>query len=181
MPDPALCTESANENYFFGTFSLFLQPSGGAEFDVGNIDAGGFLHTPNILEHRRGTDNSLDAVFVLGRDYTINFTADEITSINLATLLNEIQANIAGGCKIPLTGGRCVTTYGARLLAAFPCGTKTIEITFWRAFVLGEFELAFTREGFAQLPGTIRSAACDTSHPAEPYGQIIISGAVCAS
>ena len=36
MPDPALCTETLETTIKTGTFRLFLQESGGVEFEVGD-------------------------------------------------------------------------------------------------------------------------------------------------
>jgi hypothetical protein len=181
MPNPALCTEAIDQALTFGTFQLFIQTAGGAEQEVGNIAAGSFQYTPNILEHRRGIDNSLDAIFAIGRDYIINFTTDRTTAFVLSRLLNETPVNVAAGCKIPLTGSRCTTSYGARLLHYFPCGTQSLEITFWRAVILSEFTQEFQRETFAEVQGTIKALSCASAHPNEPYGQIIFSGTCPAS
>ncbi len=178
MPnDPALCTESANPNYTIATFALYVTPSGEAEFNVGNIQTGGFQHTPNVFEHRRGIDNSLDMILRIGVDYMINFTADEITTANLAMMLNETPVPTAGGCRIPLTGDRCVTEYGARLVHVFPCATKTLTIDIWRAVILGDFTLTFDPADVASFPGVIRALYCGSIHPSEPYGRIEIDEA----
>lgn len=174
MPDPALCTEAVNSNYTFGTFDLYIQPEGGTEFLVGNISAGSFAFTPQLVEHRAGKTNSLDALFAIGKDYTINFTGDEITARNLAALLNEDAVTVAGTCEIPLTGERCTREYGARLVHEFPCQDKSVEITFWRAVILADFSLEFGTE-FASFTGAIRSLICETAHPMQPYGKIVFS------
>lgn len=174
MPDPALCTETTNDNYTLGTFDLFLQPEGGAEFLVGNISAGSFDFEPTIVEHRRGKDNSLDFIVASGKDYTISFTGDEITAKNLAALLNETAVTVDGECKVPLIGERCTVEYGARLVHEFPCQDKTLEITFWRAIILAPFSLEFGTE-FASFTGTVRALSCESAHPAEPFGKIEIS------
>lgn len=174
MPNPALCTETINPNYTFGTFDLYLQPANGDEFLVGNISSGNFNPATTILEHRLGKTNSLDAIFKQGQDYIINFTGDEITSQNLAALLNETQTTVAGGCEIPLVGERCIITYGARLVHNFPCQSKFMEITFWRAGILGDFELGFS-EDFASFTGSLRALSCASAHPTQPYGKIFFS------
>lgn len=174
MPNPALCTEAVNENYTIGTFYLYLQAENGIEFSVGNIQTGSFTFRPNIVEHRRGVDNSLDALFKVGSDYLINFTGDEITSRNIGTLLNEDPVNEAGGCKVPLTGSLCVRDYGARLLHTFPCSGKTLEVTFWRAAILAEFTLNFEQANVASFAGEIRALACSSIHPTEPYGKLVL-------
>jgi hypothetical protein len=173
--DPALCTETLDENYTVGTFDLYLTPSGGQEFLVGNIVAGSeFAFDVEVLEHRLGKTNALDAVLALSKDYTINFTTDSITARNLAALLNETAVTVSGECKIPLIGERCVTTYGVRLVHEFPCATKSFEITFWRAQILAPFTMTFGTE-FAQIAGSIRALSCESIHPAEPYGKIEFS------
>lgn len=174
MPNPALCTETINPNYTFGTFDLYLQPADGTEFLVGNISTGAFAFSPTLLEHRLGKTNSLDAIFANGKDYTINFTGDEITSQNLAAILNETQVTVAGGCEIPLVGERCIITYGARLVHNFPCQSKFMEITFWRAAILADSELGFS-EDFASFTGSLRSLSCASAHPTQPYGKIFFS------
>ncbi|MDX1388212.1 MAG: hypothetical protein R3344_03430 [Acidobacteriota bacterium] len=172
-PNPALCTETVNPNYTAGTFQLFLREEGAsAEFDVGNIDTGGFQFTPTVLEHRKGTNNSLDSIIRTGSDYTINFTAHEITARNLAAMLNESFVEVAGECQVKLTGSRCVPTYGVRLLHDFPCEDKSMEIIFWRAAILVDFTLAFTRDSWAELPGAIRALDCSSQHATEPYGRV---------
>lgn len=175
MADPSLCTEALDETLTLGTFRLFIQAAGGTEQEVGNIETGSFEYTPNIFEHRRGLDNSLDAQIALGRDYIINFTTDSITTRNLAVLLNEQTVNSVEGCEIPLTGSRCVIQYGVRLLHFFPCGDKTLEIEFWRASILAPFTLNFERENPATLQGIIKSLNCESTHPTEPYGRITIT------
>lgn len=174
MPDPALCTESINENYTLGTFDLFLQAEGGTEFLVGNISAGSFDFTPTLVEHRTGKTNSLDAIFSSGKDYTIAFTGDELTARNLAALLNEDFFTVAEGCEIPLTGERCTRQYGVRLVHEFPCQDKSLEITFWRAALLADFSLNFGTE-FASFTGSARALSCESAHPTQPYGKILIS------
>lgn len=175
MADPALCTEALDESLTLGTFRLFLTKPGGSEHEVGNIETGSFEYTPNIFEHRRGLDNSLDAQIALGRDYIINFETDSITIANIADLLNEDTVNDVDGCQIPLTGSRCVINYGVRLLHFFPCGDKTLEIEFWRASILAPFTLTFERENPATLQGIIKSLNCESIHPTEPYGRITIT------
>lgn len=175
MADPALCTEALDESLTLGTFRLFIQAEGGSEQEVGNIETGSFQYTPNIFEHRRGLDNSLDAQIALGRDYTINFTTDAITVRNLAVLLNEPTVNDVDGCQIPLRGSRCVEQYGVRLLHFYPCGEKTLEIEFWRAAILSEFTLNFERENPATIQGIIKALNCESAHPTEPYGRITIT------
>jgi hypothetical protein len=182
MPNPALCTESIDQALTLGTFRLFIQAAGGTEQEVGNIETGSFQYTPNILEHRRGIDNSLDALFALGRDYIINFTTDAITAQNLAALLNEDPVNTIDGCKIPLTGNRCVRAYGARLLHLFPCESEgTLEVIFWRAAILSEFTLNFEREAVATVQGVIKALNCASAHPTEPYGTVTLFGTCPAS
>jgi hypothetical protein len=173
--DPLLCTETANPNYTIGSFELFATPAGGVEFSLGNIDSGDFTFTPNVLEHRKGTTNSLDAIFAIGKDYTINITADEVTARNLGFFLNEDPVTVAEGCLVPLTGSRCTITYGVRLFHEFPCEDKTFEIFIPRASVLGEFTLSFSREGFASFTGVIRALDCSSHHPTRPFGWIVIS------
>lgn len=175
MPDPALCSETANPNYTFGTGELFIQPTGGIEFSLGNIENVQFVYTPNLLEHRRGIDNSLDAIFAVGKDYTLNFQADEITSRNLGVLLNEDTVQAGGDCEVPFTGDRCTRTYGVRFVHEMPCEEKTVAITFWRAVILAELTLEFTREGFATFGTSIRSLFCGSAHPTNPYGKLAIS------
>lgn len=181
MPNPALCTESLDPAFTIGTFDLYVQPANASEQLIGNIDTGGFQFTPNTLEHRDGKTNSLDALFVLGKDYFINFTTDTINAYNLATLLNEDTINVAEGCKIPFTGSRCVRSYGARLLHFFPCGTRTLEIVFHRAAILSEFTLNFERETPATMAGIIRSLKCESANPNDPFGYAILSGTCPAS
>ncbi len=177
MADPLLCTESVDETLTLGTFRLFITRPGGSEQEIGNIETGGFQYTPNIFEHRRGLDNSLDAQIALGRDYAINFTTDSISTYNLSVLLNEETVNGVDECIIPLTGSRCVINYGVRLLHFFPCGDKTLEIEFWRASILSEFEMNFERENPATIQGVIKSLNCESQHPTEPYGRITITEA----
>jgi hypothetical protein len=170
MPDPALCTEALNENYSVNTFDLYLTPPGEAEFLVGNISTGDFTFTPAILEHRLGKTGSLDAIIATSKDYTINFTGDELTSRNYAVLLNEDQVSVEGGCEIPFTGERCVRFYGVRLVHEFPCATKYMEITFWRAAILNEFTTTFGAE-WLTFNGSARALSCESAHPTQPYGK----------
>lgn len=172
--DPALCTEEANSNYTAGTFTLYVTPEGEAEQNIGNINSGGFQFTPNILDHRRGIDNSLDFRMLLGVDYMINFTADEITVGNLAIALNETPVPTASGCKIPLTGNRCVREYGARLVHNWPCAEKTMTIYIWRASILADWTLSFESGNFASYANTITALYCGSQHPTEPYGRVEI-------
>ena len=174
MPDPALCTEAVNPNYTAGTFTLYVTPEGEAEQNIGNINTGGFQFTPNMLEHRRGIDNSLDFIMLLGKDFFINFTADEITIGNMAIALNETPVPTASGCKIPLTGDRCVKEYGARLVHNYPCQEKTMTITIWRAAILSDWTLAFDAGAFASYANQIRALYCGSAHPTEPYGKMEI-------
>lgn len=167
MPDPALCTETLNPNYSVNTFDLYLQDPGGDEFLVGNITTGDFTFTPAILEHRLGKTGSLDAIIATSKDYAINFTGDELTSRNFAVLLNETQLTVAGGCEIPLIGDRCVLYYGVRLVHEFPCATKYMEITFWRAAILSEFTLNFSTE-WATFSGSAKALSCASAHPTQP-------------
>jgi hypothetical protein len=181
MPDPALCTETANPNYTFGTGEIFLTPAGELEFSLGNVISVAFVFTPNLLEHRRGIDNSLDAIYAIGKDYTFNFTADEITSQNLGVLLNEDLVDFEGGCQVPFTGDRCTRNYGVRFVHEFPCEDKTVTIVFWRAVILAELTLEFTQTGFAQFGSSIRALNCSSAHPTQPYGYLEVSGACPAS
>jgi len=181
MPDPILCTETVNPNYTIGTFTLFLQPSGGVERSVGNIQTGSFQFTPQLFEHRRGIDNSLDDILNIGSDYIINATGDEITADNLGAFLNETPANAVDGCRIPLTGSRCVRYYGARLVHFFPCQTKSVEIILWRTIILADTTLNFDATANAAFPLLIRALSCASIHPAEPYGRITFSEACPAS
>jgi hypothetical protein len=174
--DPALCLESANPNYTIGTFELFVTLEGGTVIAIGNIATGNFTFTPNIVEHRRGIDNSLDAIFAIGKDYTINVTADEVTARNLSIFLNEDFVNVAAGCKVPFTGSRCTREYGIELVHDFPCQTKTLTIVFYRAVILGEFALEFTADGFATFTGAVRSLDCSSLHPSDPFGFGLITG-----
>lgn len=179
-PNPAECTEAVNENYTIGTFELFIRPAGGSEVDIGNIQTGGFQVTPNIVEHRRGIDNSLDAIFKIGTDYLINFTADEITIANLGVMLNETLVSTAAGCKAPLTGSRCVEEYGVRLEHVFAgeCPgdvLKVLSIIFWRAVILSDFTLNFDATTNAAFDSVIRALTCESAHPAEPYGYVEIT------
>jgi hypothetical protein len=175
MPDPILCTETVNPNYTIGTFQLFVQPEGGSERDMGNIQTGSFQFTPNVVEHREGITNSLDALFKIGSDYIINATGDEVTADNFQILLNEDAVIEAGGCKIPLSGDRCVKTYGVRLVHAFPCQDKTLTITFWRAAILADVTFNFDPTANASFPFAIRSLSCASQHPTEPFGKIFIT------
>ncbi len=175
MPDPLLCTESLNPNYTIGTFQLFAQSEGGSEFNMGNIQTGSFQFTPNIVEHRRGIDNSLDALFKIGSDYIINATGDELTAQNIATLLNEDTITVAGGCKIPLQGDRCLRTYGIRLFHQFPCADKTLEVIFWRAAILADVTFNFDSGANASFPFQIRALSCESIHPAEAFGTIVVT------
>jgi len=181
MPDPALCTETLDLTIKTGTFRLFLQEAGLPEFEVGDIQEGDFTFTPQTIEHRRGLDNSIDGIFSIGKDYTINFTTNSLTTKNLAVLLNEPTVNIAEGCKIPLSGGTCVDQFGARMLIPFQCNDRLYEITFWRAQILSEFTMTFSREDFAAITGSIRALDCSSAHPNEPFGQIVELAAACAS
>lgn len=174
-PDPGLCTESINENYTIGTFHLYARPAGGLEIDIGNIQTGSFQVTPNILEHRRGIDNSLDAIFRIGTDYIINFTGDEISIANLGLLLNEDLVATAAGCKAPFTGSRCVKEYGIRLTHDFagecPGDTlKTLTIIMWRAVILSDSTFNFDPGANTNFDSIIRALSCASVHPAEPYG-----------
>lgn len=176
MPDPALCTEEVNPNYTIGTFDLYVLPEGGVtETLIGNITTGGFQFTPTIVEHRRGKDNSLDALFRIGSDYIINFTADEITIANLAIMLNEDTVSVAGGCQIPFTGGRCLPSYYVRLEHDFPCQDKSLNVVFWRAQILNDFTLGFDPGTPSSFPGVIRSLSCESIHAANPFGYLFIS------
>lgn len=181
MPNPALCTESLEVNIKTGTFRLFLQEENGVEFEVGDIQEGDFTFTPQTIEHRRGLDNSLDGIFSIGKDYIINFTTHSLTTKNIAVLLNEPTVNTVDGCKVPFTGGTCVLTYGARMLIPFQCNDKLIEITMWRAQILSEFTMSFTREDFASVTGSIKALDCSSVHPNEPFGQWVELNAACAS
>jgi hypothetical protein len=173
--DPVLCTEAANPNYTLGTFELLITPEGGVEFSLGNIASGNFTFTPNVIEHRRGIDNSRDAIFALGKDYTINITADEITARNLSVFLNEDLVTVAEGCKVPLVGERCTREYGVRLIHDFPCQDKTLTVVMWRAVILGEFVMEFSTDGFASFTGAVQALSCESFHPTEPYGYFLIS------
>lgn len=179
--DPLLCVEESNANYTAGTFELLITPEGGVEFSLGNIASGNFTFTPNILEHRRGIDNSLDKRIALGKDYFINITADEITARNFAVFLNEDFFTVAEGCKVPLTGDRCVREYGVRLIHDFPCLDKTLTIVMWRASILGEFVTEFSGDGWASFTGSVQALSCASAHPTEPYGYILVSEACPAS
>jgi hypothetical protein len=181
MPDPGLCSQELDPTLLANTFRLYLQKAGGVEFEVGNIESGDFVFTPELLEHRDGLTNSLDQILGVGFDYTINFTTDSITSLNLSTLLNEDVVNTVEGCKTPLTGNPCVRYYGVRLLKPSPCLTTIYEITFWRAQILAEFTWNFARGEFSTIQGTIRAIKCEAAHPSEPYGQIVELTATCAS
>jgi hypothetical protein len=172
-PNPGLCTEATNPNYTIGTFRLRVREEGAvSDFDVGNITTGNFEYTPNVVEHRRGIDNSLDALFRIGTDYTINFTGDEVTAENLAMLLNETMVNVAGGCQIPLTGSRCVKEFGVELTHDFPCQERSLVVTFWRAAILAAFTLNFEAGGNAAFTGAIRALDCSSVHPGAPYGTL---------
>jgi hypothetical protein len=184
MADPALCTETLEASITLGTFDLYVQASGGAEQLVGNISTGSFQYTPQILEHRDGKTNSLDAILVTGRDYIINFTTDSITARNLAILLNEDTVNAVDGCRIPLSGARCVRTYGARLVHAFNdcAGTECLlQIEFWRAAILSEFTLNFEPDAPATVQGIIKALKCSSNNPSEPYGRVTFCGTCPAS
>jgi hypothetical protein len=181
MPNPAACTEAIDQALTLGTFRLYVQSENGVEQEVGNIVTGGFQHTPNVIQHRRGIDNSIDAQFVTGRDYIVNFTTDRISAFVMKTLLNEDAVNVDGGCEIPLQGSRCVREYGMRLLHFFPCGDEYAEITFWRASILGDFTLNFEREEFATVQGTITALACESAHPNQIYGKVFFNDACPAS
>jgi hypothetical protein len=184
MSNPALCTEANERSFTVGTFDLYIQAAGGTEQLVGNITTGSFQYTPNVFEHRDGKTNSLDAILALGRDYIINFTTDAITARNIAVLLNEDTANAVDGCRIPLTGARCVRSYGARLVHTFSdCSGATclLQIEFWRSAILSEFNLNFEAETPAVMTGTIRSLKCSSIHPTEPYGRITFCGTCPAS
>lgn len=177
-PNPAACSEATNPNYTIGTFVLRVREEGAAsDFSVGNISGGNFDFNPNTVEHRRGVDNSLDALFKIGSDYTINFTGDEITAQNLGMLLNETIVDIGGGCEVPLTGDRCVKEYGVELTHDFPCQTKSLTIVFWRAVILGQFALNFDATAPAAFTGAVRALDCTSAHPAKPYGRIFFSEA----
>lgn len=176
-PDPALCTEATNPNYTIGTFRLYVRPEGGDEIEIGNIQTGSFEFAVNTVEHRRGTDNSLDAIFAIGKDYIINFTADEITSGNLSVLLNEDYVTVSGGCQVPFTGDRCVREYGVRLVHQFPCAEKTLTIIFWRAIILSPFTLSFDAGANANFGGIVRAMNCESAHPSNPYGYAFITEA----
>ena len=175
-PSPDLCTETTNPNYTIGTFALRVRESGAAQdFSVGNITTGSFQFTPNILEHRRGVDNELDALFRIGSDYIINATADEITARNMAMVLNESYVTVGGGCEIPLQGERCVRTYGVELVHDFPCEAKTLTIFFWRAQILADTPFNFDTGANASFPIVIRALACDTAHPTQRFGKLVFN------
>lgn len=184
MSNPALCTESLEANITIGTFDLYIQAAGGSEQLVGNITTGSFQYTPNVLEHRDGKTNSLDAIFALGRDYIINFTTDDISARNLSVLLNESTVNAVDGCRIPLRGARCVDSYGVRLVHTFnDCSGAEclLQIEFWRAAILSEFTLNFEPEAPATVSGIIRALKCTSNNPTEPYGRVTFCGTCPAS
>ena len=95
--------------------------------------------------------------------------------------MNEPTVNVAEGCKVPLSGGTCVETFGARMLIPFQCNDRLYEITFWRAQILSESTMTFSREDFAAVTGSIRALDCTSNHPNEPFGQIVELNAACAS
>lgn len=176
--NPATCTEEASPNYTIGTFDLYVQPSGAtSETLVGNIQTGGFQFTPTIVEHRRGKDNSLDALFKIGSDYIINGTLDELNPFNLAMILNEDYVTVGGGCRINLTGGRCVKTYYARLEHTFPCKTKALSVVFWRAQILADTTVTFDPATPSNFPVVVKSLSCESQHPTNPFGYLFISEA----
>ena len=177
LPDPASCTEEVNPSYTIGSFDLFVRPSGGTEFNVGDIDTGGIQFTPNVVEKRRGKDNSLAALFRIGSDYIINFTFSEITIQNMGMMYNEDLVPFAGGCLIPFTGSRCVRTYAVRLEHDFPCEDKQLVVVFWRAAILNDFTAPLDPGTPSAVAGSIRALNCESVHPNMPYGYLYISEA----
>lgn len=139
--------------------------AGWPEWWVGNIQVGSFSYVPTILEHRRGVDNSLDGVFTMGKDYTVTFTADELTGFNLAMVLSENTVLVGDGqgsnIYIPLRGAKTFNEYGVKLIHVFPDNETKLIVEFWRAAIMQEFTLDFSRDSFAAFQGTIRALYCD--------------------
>ena len=161
-------------NYLLGTFSLEVRDlASSAYWNIGNIVVGSFAHTPTVIEHRRGTDNSLDGTFVMGKDYVINFTADEVTAWNIAMMLNEtpmtMSASGTGSIIIKLEGKKSFREYAVRLIHNFSAGDTDMYIEIPRASIMSEWSLEFNRDNFGGFTGQIRALKC-SNHGLTDFG-----------
>lgn len=168
------CAPSANDNYTVHTFELYVCYPSGREYAVGNVMAGGFRGSHNLLDHFAGVSGRLDARVILQRTLEIYGTLDEITSRNLALIMNTDFVNVAGACRVPLESGTTLREYGARLEHTFPNGEKTLTIQFWSANIVGDFDLAFS-DTWASVEVVIGALDCEELHPTEPFGYIEIN------
>lgn len=181
----ATCTETTNENYTLHTGTLKIKlESDGLVRNLGNINSLTLSATPEFVEHFSGTDGQLDAKIPLRTRYTLEGVLEELTPGNVAAALGVAQVNEAGGCKIPLRGsgtGDCDGNIAAvHFQHQFACGSKTLDIFFWRAVVSSDFALAFG-EAIVNFPILLESVSCASQFPDEPYGRIEFSEACTTS
>lgn len=174
------CTESVNSNYTLHTGRVTVcLDSDGVIRDLGNVVSIAFGFVPEFVEHFRGSDGGLDAKIPLRKNYTLNMVVDELTPANFAIFVGEsMSVNLPSGCKIPLRGatGQCTGSTGAfQFEHQFACGDKTLTINIWRALLSATEGTLEFGEDILSIPISVEALPCDSTHPDEPYGNVIFS------
>lgn len=175
MPDVcSSCTEEVNTNYTLHTGDAYICGPDGATRDLGNVQVGRFGFNPNVIEHRRGKDGSLDAIVPVSEDFQMELVLEELTPANVSFLLGQDMVNTANGCEIALDTPECGRDYAFQFVHTFPCEAKTLQIDFWRALILSPFTMEFG-ESLLNYPLIVRALKCDSIHPSQPYGRMVFN------
>lgn len=185
MP-PAICsdcTETIPDDYLINTGDAWwCDASDGVTHDLGNVKLLNFQYTPNVIEHRRGKDGAVDALIPVSEDFLLTVTVDRFNPRNVALMFGQDLVSSVSGCEVPLKKRSCGREGSFQFIHDVRCsgGTKTVQIDIWRAAILAQATFSFG-ETLVEFPLAVRALPCDSTHPDNPYGRILFTGACPAS
>lgn len=168
--------EAVNPYYTVNTGSLYLCGPDGVTRAIGNVKMLDFTFTPEVFEHVRGDDGSLDALIPISEDFRLVVTSDELTPQNLGYLLGQDVVQTVEGCEVAIDRPDYNRRFAAQFVHAFPCSDLVLQIDFWASLIVGNATMQFGESPLA-FPITIRATKCRSIHPTQPYGRLLFSQA----